>query len=92
MIRSPRGALLGDTVAGEGFQEGTMGLLAAATISAVVINRVVNRVRRGQRGNEKRTQHNVVRVHTYFFERHDRHDDTTRLECNIAKTTPIYRL
>ena len=48
MIRSPRGALLGDTIVGEGFREGTKGLLAAAaTVAALVINRVVNRVLRG---------------------------------------------
>ena len=53
MIRSPRGTLLGDTIADEGFREGTKGLLAAATAAAVIINRVVNRVRRGYRGNEE---------------------------------------
>ena len=53
MIRSPRGALLCDTIAGEGFREGMKGLLAAATAAAVIINRVVNRVRRGSRGNEE---------------------------------------
>ena len=48
MIGSPRGALLGDTIVGEEFREGTKGLLtAAATAAALVINRVVNRVRRG---------------------------------------------
>ena len=47
MIWSPRGVLLGDTVVGEGFREGTKGMLAAATAAAVVINRFVNRVRRG---------------------------------------------
>ena len=47
MIRSPRGALLGDTIVGEGFREGTKGLLAIATAAAVVIIRVVNRVQRG---------------------------------------------
>ena len=40
VIRSPRGALLGDTIVGEGFREGTKGLLAAATAAAVIINRV----------------------------------------------------
>ena len=48
-IRSPRGALLGDTVAGERFQEGSKGVLAAAAAAAasVVTNRVVNRDHRG---------------------------------------------
>ena len=47
VIRSPRGAPLGDTIVGEGIREGTKGLLAAATAAALVINRVVNRVRSG---------------------------------------------
>ena len=47
VIQSPRGALLGDTIVGEGIREGTKGLLAAATATALIINRVVNKVRRG---------------------------------------------
>ena len=58
MLRSLRGALLGDTIVGEGFREGTKGLLAAATAAAVVINRVINRVRRGK--EETRNEHNTM--------------------------------
>ena len=29
----------------------------------------------------------MVRVHTYFIEQHNQHDDTTRVACNITTTT-----
>ena len=58
MIRSPRGALLGDTIVGEGFRKGTKGLLAAATAAALVINGVVNRVRKAN--EETRNEHNTM--------------------------------
>ena len=56
MIRSPRGALLGDTIVGEGFREGTKGLLAAATAAAVIINIVCKNTARSK-GQGQQNKH-----------------------------------
>ena len=41
--------------------------------------------------NDERTQHDIVRVHTYVIEQHKQHDDTTRVACNITKTMMMMR-
>ena len=43
---------------------------------------------KGTNGDEKPTQHGMVRVHTYFIEQHKQHD-TTRVACNITTTTTM---
>ena len=48
------------------------------------MNRVIIK---GTNGDEKPTQHGMVRVHTYCIEQHKQHDDTTRVACNITTTT-----
>ena len=58
VIRSPRSALLSDTIVGEGIREGTKGLLAAATAAALVINRVVNSFE--EANEETRNEHNTM--------------------------------
>ena len=39
------------------------------------------------RGNEKRTKHGIVRVHTYFIEQHKH--DTARVACTTTTTTTM---
>ena len=65
MIRSPRGALLVDTIVGDGFREGTKGLLAAATAAAVIINRVCKNTARSKRSKGQGQQNK----HRRFLER-----------------------